>query len=108
MQTSIRAVHFTLDDGLREHIEGKLTRIDYAADYIVDLTITLTLDARQFDAEAHLHFRWGATKIITAHAHEARVVADQLLDKLAGVVAKEKDKLKSTHTRHGPTAGTAS
>ena len=106
MQTNIRAGHFTLDDNLREHIEGKLKRIDYAADDIVDPTIPLPLDARHFDGEAHLHFRWGATKNVTAHGHDAVPVADQLLDKLSAVVAKEKDELKSTHTRHGPTAET--
>ena len=43
---------------------------------------------------------------MTAHGHDAVPVADQLLDKLSAVVAKEKDELKSTHTRHGPTAET--
>ena len=82
METSIRAVHFTLDDSLRHNTESKLKRNDYAADYVVDLTVALARDARQFDTKAHLHFRWWTTKNVAAHRHDTRAVADQLLDKL--------------------------
>ena len=78
METSVRAVHFTLDDSLQHNTESKLKRNDY----VVDLTVALARDARQFDTKAHLHFRWWATKNVAAHGHDTRAVADQLLDKL--------------------------
>lgn len=107
MQAKIRAVHFSLDDSVCDHIDARLKRIDYAAGYIVDLAVTLTLDARRFDAEGRVHFRWGATKNVAAHSHDVLEAADQLVEKLVTVVAKEKDKLKSSHARHGPSAETA-
>ena len=104
MQSAIRGIHFTVQDSHREHIESKLTKIAYAQEHIVDLSISLTREARQFRGDAHLHFRWGSAKHLTASGHDVEVMTDHLLDKVFAAVAKEKERLKTSHSRHRPIA----
>jgi putative sigma-54 modulation protein len=106
MQRSIQGIHFTVKDSLREHIETKLAKLDYADEYIVDLALSLTREARQFTGDANVHFRWGSTLHVTTNGHEVETVTDQLLDKVFAAVTKEKDRLKTSHSRHGPAVET--
>jgi len=104
MQSAIRGVHFSVKDSLREHIETKLEKVGYAKEYIVDLSISLKREACQFSDDAHLHFRWGNATHLTASGHDVEVMTDQLLDKVFAAVRKEKERLKTSHSRPGPIA----
>ena len=48
MQLDIRAIHFSLNEVQREHIDRRLERFSYAREYLVDLGLTLTREGSQY------------------------------------------------------------
>ena len=93
MNTEIKAVHFTLGNEAREHLEKKITRIHNAENMIVDLLFTLTKD-KDFSAEATVNFRWGNSIHLKENDFELIPAIDKLMDKLDTKIAKEKEKVK--------------
>ena len=93
MNTEIKAVHFTLRDDTREHLDKKITRIHNAENMIVDLIITLTKD-KEFTAEATVNFRWGVSIHVKEEDFELNPAIDKLMDKLETKITKEKEKVK--------------
>ena len=93
MNTEIKAVHFSLEDATREHLEKQITRIHNAENMIVDLLFTLTRD-KEFSAEATVNFRWGVSIHLKENDFELIPAIDKLMDKLDAKIAKEKEKFK--------------
>jgi len=93
MNTEIKAVHFSLEDEAREHLEKKITRIHNAENMIIDLLFTLTRD-KDFSAEVTVNFRWGVTVHLKENDFELIPAIDKLMDKLDTKIAKEKEKVK--------------
>ena len=93
MNTDIKAVHFSLHDEAREHLEKKITRIHNAENMIIDLLFTLTKD-KDFSAEVTVNFRWGVSIHLKEHDFELIPAIDKLMDKLDSKIAKEKEKVK--------------
>ncbi|MDR0456404.1 MAG: ribosome-associated translation inhibitor RaiA [Treponema sp.] len=93
MNTEIKALHFTLHDDAREHLNKKLERIHNAENMIVDLLVTLKKE-KDFEAEANVNFRWGVS--IHVHEDDFDLIAaiDKMIDKLEQKVTKEKEKIK--------------
>ena len=58
MELEIKGVHFTVHDETREFITDKLAKLEFAADYVVDLQFTLTKENPVYLAEAKLHLSW--------------------------------------------------
>ena len=93
MNTEIKAVHFSLENAAKEHLEKQITRIHNAENMIVDLLFTLTKD-KDFSAEATVNFRWGVSIHLKEHDFELVPAIDKLMDKLDAKIAKEKEKVK--------------
>jgi putative sigma-54 modulation protein len=93
MNTEIKAVHFSLGDEAREHLEKKITRIHNAENMIVDLLFTLT-KGKDFSAEATVNFKWGVSVHLKEEDFELIPAIDKLIDKLDAKIAKEKEKVK--------------
>lgn len=94
MHLEIQAVHFDLRDETRDFIEEKLQKIDFAADMIVDIEFTLVRDAREFEQEVKVHFRWGKSHVIKLRSFELHEGLEKLMAKLEMKVRKEKEKIK--------------
>ena len=93
MNTEIKAVHFSLENEAREHLEKKITRIHNAENMIVDLLFTLTKN-KDFSAEVTVNFRWGVSIHLKENDFELIPAIDKLMDKLDTKIAKEKEKVK--------------
>ena len=93
MNTEIKAVHFTLGNDAKEHLEKKISRIHNAENMIVDLLFTLT-KGKDFSAEVKVNFRWGVTIFLKENDFELVPAIDKLMDKLDLKIAKEKEKVK--------------
>jgi len=93
MNTEIKAVHFTLENEAREHLEKKITRIHNAENMIIDLLFTLT-KGKDFSAEVTVNFRWGVSVHLKENDFELVPAMDKLMDKLDAKIAKEKEKVK--------------
>ena len=93
MNTEIKAVHFSLDNETREHLEKKIDKIHNAENLIVDLLFTLTR-GKDFSAEATVNFRWGVSAHLKENDFDLNAAIEKLLDKLEAKVSKEKEKVK--------------
>ena len=93
MNTSIKALHFTLHDDAREYLNKKIERIHNAENMIVDLIITLKKE-KDFEAEATVNFRWGVSIHVKENDFELTALIDKFMDKLNAKIIKEKEKVK--------------
>lgn len=98
MNIDIKAVHFSLNDEIRDFIDSKLHKIDFVKDLIVDLKFTLTRNGHElqsFSSEANAHMRYGKTIHLKVDSTEVLEGLEKLIDKLDHQLSKEKEKLKS-------------
>ncbi|GAB6089188.1 HPF/RaiA family ribosome-associated protein [Spirochaeta dissipatitropha] len=91
MLIDIKGVHFTVPDDIKELIESKLHKIDFAKDKIVEIHFTLTQQQKGYTLEAHVHFRWGKAAHLSTENHNLRPGLDKLFSMLKEKVAKEKE-----------------
>jgi putative sigma-54 modulation protein len=97
MKVEIKSVHFDLPDDIRELIEKKLQKIEFAEDLIVHLACTVS-KGKDYSLEADIHFRWGTIHHITVNDFDLHTGIDKLSGKIDAKVAKEKGKIKE-HTK---------
>ena len=93
MNTEIKALHFTLEDKEKEHLNKKIERIHNAEGMIVDLLITLKKE-KDFEAEANVNFRWHTSIHVHEKDFELTTAIDKMMDKLEQKITKEKEKVK--------------
>jgi putative sigma-54 modulation protein len=94
MHTEIKGVHVNVTDQIRDYMEKKFQKLDYAKDLIVDLLTTLTKQKNTFKIESNINFRWGASAHISTDSFDVYEGIDTLIDKLEIKVKREKDKIK--------------
>jgi len=99
MNTEIKAVHFTLNEDVKEYLNKKIERIHNAENMIVDLIVTLT-EEKDFGAEATVNFRWGVSIHVKEHDFELAPAIDKMMDKLETKITKEKEKVKDKRQPH--------
>jgi len=93
MNTEIKAVHFTLNDDVKEYINKKIERIHNAENMIVDLLIAIKKE-KIFEAESTVNFRWGVSIHVKEEDFEITSAIDKMMDKLEAKITKEKEKVK--------------
>ncbi|MDR2865148.1 MAG: ribosome-associated translation inhibitor RaiA [Spirochaetaceae bacterium] len=94
MNLEIKAVHFTLKDESKEYLEKKIGKFHNAENTIIDLLITLSKDAKEFEAEATVNFRWGLSSHVKERDVELNPAIDKLIDALSAKIHKEKEKFQ--------------
>ena len=94
MHVEIKGVHLDIQDDLKDHIEKKMHRLDFAKDMIVDLLFTLTKEKNSVKTEVNINFRWGNQAHVGTGGFDIYEAVDTLFDKLVHKVTKEKDKIQ--------------
>jgi putative sigma-54 modulation protein len=93
MTIDVRTVHFELGEASRAYLDGKLERIGYAKDMIVDLIVVITKE-KDFKLEATVSFRWGVQAHVEERDFEVDTGIDKLVDRLEQKITKEKEKVQ--------------
>ena len=93
MNTEIQALHFTLNDEQKDHLNKKIERIHNAEGMIVDLLITIKKE-KDYEAEANVNFRWHTSIHVQEKDFELIAAIDKMMDKLEQKITKEKEKIK--------------
>ena len=97
MHVEIKGVHLEVTDKMKEHIDKRLTHLEYARDMIIDLLVTITKD-NGYNVEANINFRWGISAHISATSFDVFEGVDALFHKIDSKVTKEKQRIQE----HGP------
>jgi putative sigma-54 modulation protein len=93
MTIDVRSVHFDMGEASRAYLNGKLERIAYAKDMIVDLIFVFTKE-KDFKLEATVNFRWGVQAHVEEREFDLNAGIDKLVDRLEPKIAKEKEKVQ--------------
>jgi putative sigma-54 modulation protein len=93
MTIDVRSVHFDLGEASRAYLNGKLERIGYAKDMIVDLIFIFTKE-KDFKLEVTANFRWGVQAHVEEREFDLNAGIDKLVDRLEQKISKEKEKVQ--------------
>ncbi|MEO0318629.1 MAG: ribosome-associated translation inhibitor RaiA [Pseudomonadota bacterium] len=104
MNLKISGHHVELTPALREYVQNKLERIKRHFDNVIDITVTLAVDAntekdKRQRAEINLHMR-GKDLHVESEAQDMYAAIDLLMDKLDRQVLRHKDKIQD-HQHEG-------
>ncbi len=94
MNLDVRGIHYNISDTTREFLDKKLERIDFAKEYVIDLSILVIKEPQGYKIEGKVHFQWSKTKMVNETDHELYEAIELFVDKLEGVIRKEKGKVK--------------
>ena len=94
MHTEIKGVHIDITDNMKEYIDKKQHKLDYAKEFIIDSLFTITKEKKDFRLEVTINFRWGTQAHIHTNSFDVYEGLDILFSKLEHKVAKEKDKIQ--------------
>ena len=94
MRIEVKGVHVDVTDKMREHVDKKLQKLDFASEMIIDLLFTLSREKSSFRIEVTINFRWGTSAHIGADSFDFFEGIDILFEKLDAKIRKEKDKVQ--------------
>jgi putative sigma-54 modulation protein len=95
MNTEIRGVHVEITDTIREYIDKKMHRLDFAKEYLVDLLFSFAQEKSQYQVEVNINFRWGNSTHVGVASFDMFEGIDKLFDKMELKIIKEKKKIQN-------------
>ena len=102
MNIDIKGIHLEVTEAIRQYINTKMPRLDFARDLIVDLLLNLTKEKSLFKIDATINFRWGSSIHMGVESFNLNSGIDDLFDRLEAKVEKEKSKIKEHHKKQEP------
>ncbi|MGH6611467.1 MAG: ribosome hibernation-promoting factor, HPF/YfiA family [Burkholderiaceae bacterium] len=93
MNLTIHGNHIDVSPGLRNHIAGKLAKIERHFDQVIDASVQLSVEKVQHRAEITLRVR-GNNIHAEAVEDDLHAAIDALVDKLDRQVIRHKSRLK--------------
>jgi putative sigma-54 modulation protein len=94
MNLTIHGNHIGVSPALRDHIAGKLARIERHFDQVIDASVQLTVEKVRQRAEITLRVR-GNNIHVEAVEDDMYAAIDTLVDKLDRQVIRHKDRVKN-------------
>ena len=94
MHIEIKGVHVDVTEEIKEYLDRKFQKLDFAKDMIIDLLTTLTKEKNNFKIESTVNFRWGTQAHISTDSFDVFQGIDNLIDKLENKVKREKEKVQ--------------
>jgi putative sigma-54 modulation protein len=94
MNTEIKGVHVEITDAMREYVDKKMHRLDFAREHLVDLLFSCTQEKSQYKVEVNINFRWGNSTHVGVAAFDIFEGIDKLFDKMESKIIKEKKKIQ--------------
>jgi putative sigma-54 modulation protein len=102
MNIDIKGIHLEVTEAIRQYINTKMPRLDFARDLIVDLLLNLTKEKSLFKIDATVNFRWGSSIHMGVESFNLNSGIDDLFDRLEAKVEKEKSKIQEHHKKQEP------
>ncbi len=103
MNLEIKGIHVEITDKIREYIDKKMPRLDFAKDHLIDLLLHFSHEKSMYRLEANLNFRWGHSIHVGSDGFDIFEGIDKLFDKMEQKILKEKKKIQDHKVReHEP------
>ncbi|MBO4388466.1 MAG: HPF/RaiA family ribosome-associated protein [Spirochaetales bacterium] len=99
MNLTVRGIRYNPSEETQEFLAKKLKKLDFAEDFIHDLTISITRETQGqgFHLDAKVHFNWGTVKMVNQDCYELYEGIEFLADKIEACARKEKGKVIDSH-----------
>ncbi len=94
MKVEIKGIHLDVSERMKNYIEKKVARIDFAKELIIDLLFRLLKEGSGFKCEVTINFRWGNTTHIEVDCFDIFQGIDKLFDKMEVKINREKGKIQ--------------
>ncbi len=94
MNTEIKGVHVEITDEIRDFVDKKMARLDFAREYIIDMLFSFSQESREFRLEVNVNFRWGHSIHVRVDSYDMFEGIDRLFDKMEFKIQKEKGKVQ--------------
>ncbi len=105
MNSDIKGVHVEITDRIRDHLNKKLQRLDFANEYIMDLLFSISQEKREYQIDVNINFRWGSAIHVGVSNYDIFEGIDNIVDKMGLKINKEKNKIqehRGKNTLHIP------
>lgn len=94
MHVDFKGVHLEITDGMKEYIDKKMHKLEFAQDMIIDLLFTFSKEKNTVRMDTTINFRWGYQAHISSESFDMFQGIDTLFDKIVSKVTKEKEKIQ--------------
>lgn len=94
MNYDVQGVHFHLSDEIKDHLDKKLAKLDFAQQYIVGLNFKMVKENNKYKIDANINFRWGNKAHVSIDGFDIYEEIDKIVDKIDSKVKKEKSKIQ--------------
>ena len=94
MNLDITGIHLDITDGMRNYINKKLHRLEFATNYIIDLLFRLIKEKHGYKIETTINLKWGTSAHVHVDGFDIYESIDKLFDKIEAKVKKEKNKVQ--------------
>jgi putative sigma-54 modulation protein len=99
MNTEIKGIHLEVNDRIKDYVDKKMPRLEFAKDLIVDFLMSFAKEKNQYKLEATINFRWSSSVHVHVDGFDLYQGIDALFDKLEAKIVKEKTKIKEHHKK---------
>jgi putative sigma-54 modulation protein len=94
MNTEIKGVHVEITDQIRDFVDKKMQRLEFAKEYLIDLLFHFSQEKSLYKLEANINFRWGHSIHVGEEGFDILEGIDKLFDKMELKISKEKKKVQ--------------
>ncbi len=94
MNTEIKGVHVEITEQIRDFVDKKLQRLEFAKDYLIDLLFHFSQEKSLYKLEANINFRWGQSIHVGEEGFDILEGIDKLFDKMELKISKEKKRVQ--------------
>ncbi len=94
MHVDIKGIHVEITENIRDYLDKKMQKLEFAKDVIIDLLITISKVKSSHKIEATINFRWGNSAHLGHDCFDVLEGIDGFIDKLEIKIKKEKNKIQ--------------
>lgn len=94
MNFELSGIHMDITEDIRNYLNKKLPRLEFATEYIIDLIFKIIKEKHGFKVEANVNLSWGTSAQLHVDGFDVYESLDKLVDKIELKIKKEKNKVK--------------
>ena len=94
MNFELKGIHLEISENVKDYIDKKLPRLEFAENLIMELPLHISKDGSGYKLESTIHFRWGNVTRIGISSFNIFEGVDKLFDKIEMKINKEKVKIQ--------------